>query len=627
MSVPKLRPDPLKADRQAEKIRSLIAGMRAPKPIGCAPCTHACPVGINVKGYIDAVSEGRFEDSLRLIREENPFAGVSGRICIHPCERECTRTSHGGPIGIRLLKRFVHDFVLASGDEPRGPRPDLSRGPVAVVGAGPAGLSAARDLARAGVKVVVFEAKARPGGMLRTAIPDFRLPPDVLQSDLDYVSSFGVEIRCNEAIGSPGQKSIEDLFREGFRTVFLATGAPRTLPSKIPGSETCKGVTDTLSLLRDFKAGRAAAGARKAAVLGGSFEAVAAARALKRLGVPEVSIYYPQSLRELPADPDDLQAALLEGVVLKERTRVLEIIAGEGNRAAELLAAELSLGSPDTSGRVTPEGKSRSRVPADFVVLELAREPNWSVFSEGTLGIPKTLFNTPLVDPVTLALGRDGLFAGGDLVSGPKTMIEAVAHGRRAAASILRFLGHADGDSMPARTKTFTEPVRYEIPVAPASEPGLRPVERGYGENEAMAEAFRCLRCGPCGECLACSPHCGHRYVALPQLDGLLLRMEGIETDALTAEAGTATIARVDPDLCRGCGRCEEVCGSHAPRVVPRIGGDLTSAIDPDACRSCGCCVAHCPTGAIRQGFFTKEWLEESIAAAAAWSRPGDPRR
>jgi len=323
-------------------------------------------------------------------------------------------------------------------------------------------------------------------------------------------------------------------------------------------------------------------------------------------------------------------------------------------KVTELEVAELALGEPDSSGRVASSEKSRSAMPIDFVLLELDRVPDLGILGDSKK-VRKTFFNTLSVNPETLETGLQGVFAGGDMVSGPKSMIEAVAHGRRAARSIARFL-HAEAGE--PEKKPVREYVRYEIRCAPAPEQrvapssGMKPraslqsqaeldlkpegvdagepvnhlpgpeksasqAPAGYEENEAVREAARCLRCGSCGDCIYCSPQCSHWYAALPSLGGLLLRGEGKMLASLEAGQGTVTHAEVDPDRCKGCGRCEEVCGSHAPRVVPSVGGDRTAVINPNACRSCGCCAAQCPSGAIRHGYFTAQWLRASVVGKA----------
>jgi len=516
---------------------------------GVAPCRAACPAGVNVQGYVALIRAGKYAEALALIRRELPFPSVCGRVCPHPCEAACTRDGLEGGISIMALKRFVADWereqqMLGSDDaeEPSGParKPDGPK--VAVVGSGPAGLACAYQLAHTGHAVTVFEALPVAGGMMTVGIPEYRLPRDVLQYDIDRIRESGVEIVTNSALGR--EFTLDDLFARDFGAVFLAIGAHRSQRLKIPGGELA-GVYDGLSFLRrvNLNFGEPPGSTSepgsppkirgdKVLVIGGGNTAVDAARTALRLGAESVTIIYRRSRVEMPVSPWEIEAAEEEGVrieLLAAPTRIL----GEG-RVAAVECERMKLGEPDASGRrrPVPIPGSDFTLPADVVILAIGQTPNLS----GVDGLEVTSAGLIWADPDTGETSRAGVFAGGDAAGDPATVVNAVAAGNRAAESIDRYLR---GQELRGERFFGTKPEHIaqkeltpDIPIFPRSEmpmmaPNLRKsgfdeVELGYDESTARHEASRCLDCAACSECLECIKVCSPGAIDHAMADSLL---------------------------------------------------------------------------------------------------------
>jgi len=457
-------------------------------------CSDACPAHVNVPEYVGLIAEGRFAEALDVIRRRNPFPSVCGRACDHPCELYCRRGDVDDPIAVRHLKRFVADHVQ---DE----IPPLSwqgarRGRVAVIGSGPAGLTAAYFLALMGREVKVFEALDVVGGMMATGIPAYRLPREALDRDIEYIRQTGVEIEAGRRI-----ESLKELQDNGFDAVFVAVGAHKGARLGVPGEET-EGVHDALGLLREASSGRLKDLRGRVVVIGGGNAAIDSARSALRLGADSVTVLYRRTQEEMPALREEIEDALMEGVDIRY---LVSPIAIEGNgRLRAVRCAEMELGEADESGRRRPLPKpGREAVfEADHVIVAVGQSPDLDfAFSEGQLVVSRGRI---AVDPVTQRSGDERVFAGGDAVTGPATLIEAIAAGQRAAQAIDVFLG-GRGELPPdtgfaARSKA-AEP-EGEVPRAPI--PELPPEERrgnfrevmvGYSLQAACAEARRCLRC------------------------------------------------------------------------------------------------------------------------------------
>ena len=470
-----------------------------------APCEHTCPVNVDAVGYIALIAEGRFEEALDLIRQRNPLAGVCGRVCHHPCEVRCKRGDIDEPIAIASLKRFVADYGMGLGVETKVAVSEPKYEKVAIVGSGPAGLTSAFHLAKQGYKVTIFEALPVAGGMLVAGIPEYRLPREVIHTDINFITSLGVGIKTNTPIGK--DLSIDSLFEQGYKAIFIAVGAHKGQRLGIPGEE-LDGVFDGVSFLRDMNLGKNLRLEGRVAVIGGGNAAIDAARSALRLGAKEASIVYRRSRQEMPANEEEIAEAEHEGVkiiYLSTPTRLL----GENGKVKSMECIGMELGEYDASGRRRPIPVKGSEflMDVDAVIAAIGQAPDLS-FLPPDSGLETTKGQTFVVDPVTLATSRQGIFAGGDVVTGPATVIEAMAAGERAAISIHKYLR---GKSMtedrlrqpekrveiPRAVEAPEEKGRVRMPTLALKRRlgGFEEVNLGYSTQKAIEEAMRCLRC------------------------------------------------------------------------------------------------------------------------------------
>lgn len=468
-----------------------------------APCTHACPVGLHAPGYIALIKEGQLEQAYNLIMQRLPFPLSVGRVCHHPCEGKCRRAQIEEAIAIRHLKRYAADYAFENRLEYSPPVKERRAEKVAVVGAGPAGLSAAWDLAREGFQVTVFEALPVAGGMLAVGIPEYRLPKKMLDWEIEVIQKPGIDIRLNTPVND-----IEALFGDGYQAVFIATGAHKGDKMGIPGEE-LDGVYDAIDFLREANLGRDVNVGRKVAVVGGGNSAIDAARVALRKGAHEVHILYRRERRDMPALIEEIHAAEEEGVHLHCLTAPVKIT-GSG-RVTGVECVRMALEVFDKSGRRTPKSIKGSEysIDVDTVIEATGQRPDTS-FLNGN-GVKATRGGTIVADPRTLATGRPGVFAGGDVHTGAATVIEAVAAGQRAASSIRRYLdgeelsplverdGHVPVEVPPVMPteEELAEKPRLKIDEIPAAEKrtSFKEAVLPYGAKEATEEAARCLRC------------------------------------------------------------------------------------------------------------------------------------
>ncbi len=522
---------------------------------GTSPCKATCPAETSAQGYVALIHGGRYKEALDVVKEYNPFPASVGRVCNHPCEEKCNRGRLDSPVSICALKRFVADWVYehrdeleketASSEVPISSEEKVERpkAKIAIVGAGPAGLSCAHQLSRMGYAVTIFEALPVAGGMMRVGIPAYRLPRDVLQREIDDIIHHpSVELKLNTPV-----RNINRLFEEGFAAVFLSMGAHEPQKLGIPGEDAIgvyHGVPflQAVSLAEQHGVSGGAGGSppsplsgdgapkvgQKTIVIGGGNVAIDAARTALRLGAKEVKILYRRSKDEMPANPWEIEAAEREGIEIQILTAPVEVIAEEG-QVKGVKCVKMELGEPDSSGRRRPIPIKGSEyvIPADTMIAAVAQAPEIS-FLEDTHGLEVTPKGTFAVDPHTLATNRPGIFAGGDVARGPWILIQAIADGRRGALSIDRYLrgvplltpreqiplpvvdlSREEIDQMIEEGKVDLSP-RTKVPELPEHERirNFREVELVLTEEQARQEAARCLACGICSECHLCVKVC-----------------------------------------------------------------------------------------------------------------------
>jgi NADH-quinone oxidoreductase subunit F len=481
-------------DEYEEHIKNHHCRAAVCEGIVTAPCTHTCPAGVDAPRYIRFIAQGKPGEAVAVIRERIPFPSVCGYVCIHPCEAKCRRGLLDEAIGIRVLKRFAVDNDNGMWKENSRIAPETGK-KVAIVGSGPAGLTAAFYLAKLGHKVTVFEALPEAGGMMRVAIPDYRLPKDVLRRDIAEIEAVGVDIKTNTKV-----ESTDDLFAQGYDAVFLATGAHEGLKIGVKGEDS-PGVMDCVTFLREVSLGKKMEVGESVAVIGGGNAAIDSARTALRLGAKEVTIVYRRTQGEMPASAEEIEGALEEGVKMRFLAAPSSLSRKNGKLELECLA--MKLGDIDASGRPRPEPIEGSQFTMSFdtIIAAIGQRPEIPARFNISLGRGSTI----TVDPDTLATDKEGVFAGGDVVKGPASVIEAIAHGRLAAISIDKYLG-GEGDieetlappeEAMAPLEEAEEEWRVEIPAPPAKEriKNFEDVELTLSQKMAIKEAKRCLRC------------------------------------------------------------------------------------------------------------------------------------
>ncbi|MBE9469889.1 MAG: NADH-quinone oxidoreductase subunit NuoF [Chloroflexi bacterium] len=461
-----------------------------------APCSHTCPAGVDVPRYLRFIAQGQFDQALAVIRERIPFPSICGHVCPHPCEAKCRRGQVDEAIAIRALKRFAAERGNGLWKAGAKSAPATNKG-VAIVGSGPAGLTAAYYLARRGHAVTVFEALPEPGGMMRYGIPEYRLPREVLAEEVEEIRGVGVDIRTNSRTGS-----VDELFEHGYNAVFLAIGAHQGTKLGIEGEDSPE-VMDGVSFLREISMGNTVRVGNTVAVIGGGNAAIDASRSALRLGAKQVTIIYRRTKDEMPASEEEIEEAIREGVKIEFLAAPNRIARKNGK--IELTCIRMELGTTDASGRRRPvpiEGSEFSSF-FDTVIAAIGQMPE----SPEQFGLPLERGNTLRVDTDTLATPREGVFAGGDAVTGPAIVIDAIAAGRQAAISIDKYLGGsgvidetlASPEELEALPE-MEEGEKQRIPIptlASLSErlSSFAEVELSLGEELAVEEARRCLRC------------------------------------------------------------------------------------------------------------------------------------
>ncbi|MEA2090429.1 MAG: FAD-dependent oxidoreductase [Thermoproteota archaeon] len=545
------------------------------------PCRAACPAHVNVQGYVSLIQRGEFKEAVELIRRDMPFPAICGRVCFSPCEDACARVNLDQAVAIRALKRIVADIEREQGRVKPEPIPKTRTEKVAIIGAGPAGLTVAYELAKLGYPVTVFERMPEPGGMMRYCIPNFRLEKFVVANEIAYIKGVGVEIKTGIEFGK--DVTLESLRNEGYKAVFIAIGTQLSRKLNVPG-EDLEGVIHVLEFLRAVSLGKHVDVGERVAVIGGGNSAIDAARTAKRLGAKEVMILYRRTQNEMPALPHEIEAAEREEIKIHFLVAPKRII-GENGKVKAIECLRMRLGEPDSSGRrrPIPISFSEHQYGVDLVIPAIGQVPERSCIPTKLLD-EKTRRALIPVDPVTMETKIPGVFAGGDITTGPASIIQAVGVGKQAAVSIRRYLNgqdlKAEREEIEETTwvrdwKSLTEKSRrYEAPIE-KPRLSIEEVTKFFEETKrkAMFEAFRCLGCGPCSECLA--------------------KIDLCEADK----------AVVDENRCTGCNVCAIVC----PFGAIEKNEEEVAQVNEELCKGCGICAARCPEQAITMQRFTND--------------------
>jgi len=505
-------------------------------------CQATCPLHIDIRGYVGLIKEGRFDEALALIKETLPFPAIIGRICTRPCESKCKRSEVEEAVAINALKRAAADYGKYKDDYSIAAE---KKEKVAIIGGGPASMMAAYDLRKAGYKVTIFEALPKLGGMMAVGIPEFRLPRDILKKEADIIGKLGVEVKFNTRVGR--DIMLGDLQKD-YNAVFIAVGAHKGRSLGVE-NEKADGVIDGVDFLYKVNKGEKITPEEKVVVVGAGNVAVDCARTCVRLGFKDVNIVYRRSRAEMPAIAEEITEAENEGVKLTLLSGPNKVIVKDG-RVAGLECLKMKLGEPDASGRRRPvpvEG-SGFVIGAGMIIAAVGEEPDLSFLTGATAGVVAGGYIK--ADPVTLATGIKGVFAGGDAVTGAATVIQALAAGRKAAKSIDKYLrgepvdeGREGEDVFESKLIVDTWGIEKEprspMPILPVAQRkgNFKEVETGLTREDAVAEAKRCLSC----DCKIC--------------------IDLLGCPALITDKGKVA---VDVAGCPGCGVCAQVCPHDA---------------------------------------------------------------
>jgi NADPH-dependent glutamate synthase beta subunit-like oxidoreductase len=524
-------------------LANLTGSWRTNRPVyvdRLPPCNATCPAGENIQGWLFHAESGDYENAWRSLTANNPLPAIMGRVCYHPCEGACNRQNIDAAVGINSVERFLGDEAIKRGWQFDAPAPSTGKR-VLVVGAGPAGLSAAYQLRRLGHQVVIFEAAEQPGGMMRYGIPKYRLPRDVLDAEIQRLVDYGVELKLDTKVTDLRQVMAD----QAFDACFLGVGAHLAKRAYIPAGDANK-VLDAVSVLHDMEDETAPMLGRRVVVYGGGNTAMDVARTAKRLGAEEAIIVYRRTRDKMPAHDFEVEEALQEGISIKWLSTIKE--AGE----SEIMVEKMAL---DDNGFPQPTGEFE-RIEADSVVLALGQDADLSLLEN----VPGLVVDRGLIQvDAGMMTGHPGIFAGGDMAGSERTVTVAIGHGKKAARAIDAWL----------RGERYVPPPKHELATFERMNPWyysdapktVRPVLDiirrqstfeevlgGLDEHNALFEARRCMSCGNCFECDNCY---------------------GVCPDNAVIKLGPGKRFAFNYDYCKGCGMCAAECPCGAIRVVP----------------------------------------------------------
>ncbi len=581
------------------------------------PCYEKCPIDVDVQGYLALAHAGRHYEALELIRSTNPFPLVCGRVCVRYCEAACRRREvDESAVGINFVKRYVSD--LENDNLPKPAVPPSNGHKVAIVGGGPAGLTAAYFLARAGYKVKVFDAQPKLGGMLRYGIPDYRLPQETLDKEIQYITDHGVDVETNKRLGK--DFSLDDLKAQGFEAIYLALGAQKAKPMRIKNEDT-PGVVGGVDFLGEVKKAAAPPELKgTVVVVGGGNTAIDAARTALRCNAAKVQVLYRRTAEEMPADPEEVQDALDEGVEIKYLVAPMEVVRGENGSLKALRCQKMTLGEPDASGRRRPvplEG-SEEDVPCNMIIAAIGQDVDLTGLRGNAMGdVKSTKWETIIVEKDAYATNVPGVFAGGDAESGPMAAADAIGAGRKAAYTIDKYI--QTGKLVPAYKEFLSKKTNLsELPAdffakyekthrshTVKDDPATRistwtELDHGVTAESAKHETERCLSCG-CSAVFTCDlkRYAGEYAADQKRFSGKVKKYKVDDRHPYIT---------LDPNKCILCGKCVRLCADL--QMVSALGfinrgydmivrPSMEKPLQNTTCISCGNCIEVCPTGAI----------------------------
>jgi formate dehydrogenase major subunit len=590
-----------------------------------APCEIECPARTDVQGYLKHIANGRYEEAVKLIKETNPLPVVCGRICTRPCETKCRRNIFEGKIGIAYLKRFAADIDIKKNKPYLPEKKKATEKKAAIIGAGPAGLSAAWYLAQEGHGVTIFEKQENPGGMLRYGIPSYRMPREILDEEVNVIKSLGVEIIYNKEFGK--DITAKSLKADGFGSILLAVGSQKGWPLGIDGEENCPNVLIGVDYLGALTRGKQPDfTGKKIAVVGGGNTAMDCVRTAIRLGADNVKLIYRRTIAEMPADEMEIHEAQLEGIEFNILTNPLSV-SQKGNTITMKLT-KMELGEPDASGRRSPRpvAGSEYNIEVDYVISAIGQTQDLSFINDDcNVSINRDRLSADKTSSMT---NIDGIFAAGDAVSGAQTAILAIAGGRKAALAMDKYM---KGETISAEIEPYNhikakdykeiDPVSFvnekneqieqiekvNMPVLTKEQRhhNFNEVELGFSEEQAKREAARCLECG-CADADECKLR---EYATIYKADQFAFIEAGTQdTQIIYPVDGSHQYIIRDRNKCILCARCVRICVESGSGVFGFVGRGYDTTVEPPFsmplgeeknCNSCGLCVSTCPTGAL----------------------------
>ncbi len=579
------------------------------------PCKNNCPAGVDVQSYIALISMGKYEEALKLVKENNPFPLSIGRICVRDCEAACRRKFVDEPVAVNAMKRFIADFDYVNMWIPELKEKKNKR--VAVIGGGPAGLSCAYYLTLEGYSVTIFEKHPQLGGMLKYGIPEYRLPKNILDVEINWIINLGVEVKTGIELGL--DLSIHELIENDYDAVFIGVGAQKAAKLNLNNEDKTFGLFRGIDFLKDIQLNKIPKLDGKVIVVGGGNTALDAARSALRCGAENVKIVYRRSLNEMPASMEEIEASQKEGIEILFLTNPKSIIADGGNlKAIECLKMELVEGKPGERPRPVPIPDSEFTIECDYLISAIGQSVDDS-FSKFDLDCKLEKSGIVCIKKETMETSIPGVFAGGDAVTGPFTAITAIAHGKKAAGSIMNYLKaertgngkfYSSKEKLAKLSKKEFDQIKKlarekmeEMEVTDRIH-NFREVERGISEHQALCESARCMECG-CSEYYDCQlrKYCDEYRIDISSYLG--------EVKKYLID-GRHPFIFLDPNKCISCGKCVRTCAEILKvSALGFVYRGFKSVVKPAMekplietnCISCGNCIDACPTGAIREKY------------------------